>query len=1180
MIKSMQSAPRCEFWLGRAGSGKTYGCLEAIATELKHSARGGPLILLAPEQTTAQLERMLATWPGLIGGFTRARVLSFNHLVREAFGRAGGAPASPMSETARIMLLRRIILHDRHRLKAFQVTAGQPGLAETIHATLMEFYQYGWRPEDLQQRLSLSGESGEETETLFGRKLHDLVLLWRGLEAALAKGGWSGPGEAGRAAVEAVRRWDDVHGMRLWVDGFASFTGHEIALLETLIQRARHTVLALCVDPEPILGGPLHRPAGPWGRIGLERVFENTEQTFLQLRNRFTDHGWEVAVKALPETARPGRFASGSVLEHLEARVLGRLHVDVFTDRCEDLELIEAGDRRAEVEAVARRLVHLCRRRTEGEPGRTVPWRRVAVLTRDLEPYADVVREVFDRFAIPYFLDRPRRMDAHPLARLIVAALRVLGSGWSGRALLDYVKTGLVMPEHPDRIAWLENEIRATDPDGHGWLAWLKKRASRELSGWWDEIAAPLKRLEADLISGLSPARAFWRLLEDVGADDTLERWMQREREAGREATAQLHEQAWQQTLGWFEDLDALVKRWPDLLDDPEAGREDFRHRLGVLGSLVESALNSVRARLIPPTLNQVTVGSVDRSRTPPVETVFVLGLNQGEFPRLWTPDPMLDDDDRNRLGSEEKRIGPDSMRRHLQEYFLVYIALTRSSRRLVVSRSLVDERGAATEPSKAFDLIRRAFPRAPIRRVDRAGQGEPPGLGVRPAEWALQLTSAYTHLCHTGLAEPLASLMRVSHPLDEGSLEPSVRQALVRAAEAMRPLRPARLSPETSKAYWADRGRLSVTALERYGACPFKFFASSVLRLEPREEAGLTAMDLGSLRHQLLEHLYERLKARDGLDWGQVDPEKAAKLIDAWFAAEAVACGDRLRALDRMLAEACAREMKLFVQGLCLAGRRSAFRQVAAERPFGAEDGAMRVRTPHLTFGLRGKIDRVDQYDSKTGPIQLVVDYKTGVHKLDLARMVNGIDLQLVVYGMVQAAALASGHDAKGRIGGLFYWPMQAPWTEAQPGEAIESGAIEQEGINACKPSGLFEEDVVGLLDGEARPGEKSPVFPFSLTKKGDISGTGRSHVSPGLIATLMKFQQTLLMDMVDRIAEGRIAVEPFEKGHEKACHRCEFEAVCRRLEPEVERPRPIVGLDLKGLLEKMEEWRGEGRS
>ena len=58
---------RARFLLGPAGSGKTHGCLEEIRAELAARPAGRPLIFLAPNQATFQIERQLLGEGGLPG---------------------------------------------------------------------------------------------------------------------------------------------------------------------------------------------------------------------------------------------------------------------------------------------------------------------------------------------------------------------------------------------------------------------------------------------------------------------------------------------------------------------------------------------------------------------------------------------------------------------------------------------------------------------------------------------------------------------------------------------------------------------------------------------------------------------------------------------------------------------------------------------------------------------------------------------------------------------------------------------------------------------------------------------------------------------------------------------------------------------------------------------------------
>ena len=84
------------FLLGPAGSGKTFRCLTEARQALAASPEGAPLLLLAPKQTTYQLERQLLAYPSL-SGYARLHILSFERLAHFIFE----APGSLLAQDAR-----------------------------------------------------------------------------------------------------------------------------------------------------------------------------------------------------------------------------------------------------------------------------------------------------------------------------------------------------------------------------------------------------------------------------------------------------------------------------------------------------------------------------------------------------------------------------------------------------------------------------------------------------------------------------------------------------------------------------------------------------------------------------------------------------------------------------------------------------------------------------------------------------------------------------------------------------------------------------------------------------------------------------------------------------------------------------------------------------------------------
>jgi ATP-dependent helicase/nuclease subunit B len=114
---------------------------------------------------------------------------------------------------------------------------------------------------------------------------------------------------------------------------------------------------------------------------------------------------------------------------------------------------------------------------------------------------------------------------------------------------------------------------------------------------------------------------------------------------------------------------------------------------------------------IIPPALDQVLIGAVDRSRTPDVKLSLVLGLNEGVFPGRPDPGRLLSEADRVELEKCNILVGP-SIRNHLgRERYLGYIACTRPRERLVLSWAASDTAGTPLNSSSLISHVRQLFP-------------------------------------------------------------------------------------------------------------------------------------------------------------------------------------------------------------------------------------------------------------------------------------------------------------------------------------------------------------------------------------------------------------------------------------------------------------------------------------
>ena len=139
---------RIRLLLGPAGSGKTFRCLTEIRKQLSVSEQGAPLLLIAPKQTTYQLERQFLEYAS-IPGYTRLFILSFERLAHFIFQSLGQASPALLEEQGRVMVLRSLLSRHRDELRIFRASSKLTGFAQQLSQALRELQSQQLTPESL-----------------------------------------------------------------------------------------------------------------------------------------------------------------------------------------------------------------------------------------------------------------------------------------------------------------------------------------------------------------------------------------------------------------------------------------------------------------------------------------------------------------------------------------------------------------------------------------------------------------------------------------------------------------------------------------------------------------------------------------------------------------------------------------------------------------------------------------------------------------------------------------------------------------------------------------------------------------------------------------------------------------------------------------------------------------------
>ena len=107
--------------------------------------------------------------------------------------------------------------------------------------------------------------------------------------------------------------------------------------------------------------------------------------------------------------------------------------------------------------------------------------------------------------------------------------------------------------------------------------------------------------------------------------------------------------------------------------------------------STLKIGLKNTGLGKIPSTQDEVIVGDVSRSRSHKVKAVFIIGINDGEFPSVYKDEGFFNDKDREYLKEQGFELANGSLENLYEENFNIYKAFTVAEEKLFLSYASSD---------------------------------------------------------------------------------------------------------------------------------------------------------------------------------------------------------------------------------------------------------------------------------------------------------------------------------------------------------------------------------------------------------------------------------------------------------------------------------------------------------
>ena len=1091
-----------------------YDQISRSLSRLGSAGAPGRIILVVPDQYTLQAERNAISHLK-VKGLMDLEVLSFSRLAGRVLNETGGSRRTPIDKHGRHMLLAKIMKDCEEDLLVFRGMSSSHSFLDMANNLISEMKQYNSTPEEI---VRIIGEMKEDS--LLRRKLSDIALIFGNYEEMISEK-YIDTEDHLNLFLSKIGQSDLVRNAEFWVSGFDSFTPKSIKIIEELTLHSHGVNMMLTSDN-----------AG-----ADEELFQLTRDVMWKLEKVVGSGLTEKQRVDSPDAQRD------PAIRHLEKQIFAHPY-QPFTGGDESLLFCRAANFYSEAETAAAYIISLVR-------DHGLRFRDIAVICNDMDGRGAIIKRVFDEYGISFFMDQKRRALHNPAIVFISSLLDVIQSGWAYEDIFRLVKTGFC-PIDPEEAEELETYAIRYRIRGSKWkkdFIYGKKEYEEEefqkLNENRRKIAAFIGAYEESAVKAVTVKEKTHVLREFLHGDadlvNELEAFCRDLDEAGELEAAMEMQQIWESIQGL---LDQLV----ELIGEEAISGEDY-------SSMLQAGFDSIELGLIPTTIDQVVVGTMQRTRVGQIKALVVMGANDGILPAAANEDDLLNQDERALLQQQDILICKDDDLRSMEERLAIYKQLSRPEKYLWIGYSAADMEGKELRPSIIFDKLRKLYPDVPLEK-DLRNREDPMELLAGP-ESSLKFLAEALNKAGSG-EEQLDPVWKATFnwykEKDDRGLE-IVGQG-IRFTNQME-----NLETNLVEKLFGREGRrelrVSPSRLERFSRCPFAHFVHYGLSPKERRVFEVAGREVGDVYHHCLMRLAESLTVKgvplthEESPWMRITEEecseKVATLMEevaAEYREGVLVAGEEERYRTTRMQEVCQRAAWALVRHV----KQGQINEIYFEEAFGIGEDKLfppiRVAVGEKELLIEGKIDRIDVLPD--GFVK-VIDYKSGKEKFDVKEALGGWRLQLMLY----LKAATDGMEALKRPAkpaGVFYFEIADPMIDASEyDEQMLRDKLEAELQRIYKLDGIVLDDpaVIDSIAGEFSG--HSEILPVRKNKDGSVSGTTDSKLlTEDEFRDLRASMDEVITQLCSLLASGVIRLQPKKTKYETACKYCDYKSIC----------------------------------
>lgn len=1076
-----------KFVFGPSGSGKSsYLYQHVIQESMKYPEKN--YIVLVPEQFTMQTQKDLVMMHER-KGIMNIDVLSFARLAYRVFEETGGGGLPVLDDEGKNLILRKIAGDYESELKMLGGHMKKQGYISEVKSVISEFTQYDIGEDEIERVMESAGESSR-----LYYKLADIRLLYRGFTDYLREK-YITKEELLDVLSREVEKSERLKNSTVVLDGFTGFTPVQDRLLGELMRHCREVIVTVTMD----------RRENPYVYEHPYQLFALSKQMVTSLLQIAKQNKIPVEEPVELYDHVPWRFKEQEALAFLEKHLF-RYGAGAYEKEQEQVKLHLAKNPREEAYAVAEQV-----RRMMREDGYRL--RDIGVIVSDMDVYADHLKQAFIKYDIPFFMDHKRSILLNSFVEYIRSVLHMAEQSFSYESVFRFLRTNLAGFTY-EEIDELENYVIGLGIKGY--KHWQEKW-TRKLKGMDQENLDKMNHYRRQLVEKVDGliyvlrqrrktvadiTRAIYEFMVQENLQVRLAEQEELFKAKGELALAREYAQIYRIVIELFD-------KFVELLGDEEVSLSEYC-------KLLDAGLEEARVGVIPPEVDQVVIGDMQRTRLKDIKALLFAGANDVYLPGALLRTGLLSELDREKFAREKLTLSAGGKEKAYVQKFYLYLNLTKPSEKLDIYYSKVSADGKSVRPSYLIQELQKLFPKLKVRDEERYLKEQ-------------ELTE------NIGFDRMIREFVQKRHETDGAWCElyswykknPKWQEKVERFLEAGYYRKPLdTLTEEAAKRLYGEEFETSITRMERFAVCAFSHFLTYGLGLREREEYDFQAADLGNVCHRALERFSYKVERETG-DWLNLTEEQRNQYVEESVEEAIADYGNSILYSSSRNAYLIVRMKRMLEKTVW-----ALTKQLAA--------GDFKPSAYEMRFA-NGKIDRVDTCEDGDCIYVKVIDYKTGSKSFDVTALYHGLQLQLMVYMDAALQLEQKKHPEKEILpAGVFYYRIQDPLID-RPKEGEEQESI----LKELKPDGMIslEKEVLEHLD-HCMVGESS-VIPVKYNKNGSLSKSSKAASAQDFYL-MMKYAVNKVEEIRQKILSGDVKVNPYRRGTETSCDYCSYRQIC----------------------------------